>query len=212
MGMLANPAADLAVQINAEHRLAVERATDALSHARVTGDLLLLAQQNVPHGQWITWLAEHCPDISARRAQKYMQLARTLAGPDAPRVAHLSQRAALAELATPRPVPCSPVIDTDEIIAAGEATGCDHIPPELCIAVESGHITYALINGVLAIHIEESARHPGFWYCHDRRDNTVWTRPILGRAVGLAVRQIAGWERAEWHMAPADGACIAEAA
>lgn len=93
------------------------------------------------------------------------------------------------------PKPPAP-IDRDEILA----TGLRVIPPELRIAVEPGCVTAALIDGEPAIMLAESQRNRGFWYVLDLRDGTYNARPIIGAAVGLLVGQIAGWDRAEWHM------------
>jgi len=61
------------------------------------GDLLTQAKAQVPHGQWLPWLAEHCA-IAERTAQAYMRVARSLDRLDdakAQRVADLSFRNAL---------------------------------------------------------------------------------------------------------------------
>jgi hypothetical protein len=51
------------------------------------------------HGQWLPWLKENCPDISARQAQKYMRLSREWSNsPNANQGAHLSINDALALL------------------------------------------------------------------------------------------------------------------
>jgi hypothetical protein len=42
------------------------------------GGYLLQAKEQNGHGNWITWLAENCPDISERMAQRYMRVAREL--------------------------------------------------------------------------------------------------------------------------------------
>lgn len=190
-----NVTASLSDQINAEHRLAQEHARTAVTHARRAGELLLQAKELAAHGQWLPWLAANVPGISERAAQGYMRLAREcLADPaKAQRVADLSLRAALQELAEPRP---AAPIGADEIVA----TGLRSIPPELRIAVESGCVTAGLIDGAPAIVLAESRRNRGYWYVLDLRHETYNSRPILGAAVGLLVGQIAGWDRAEWHM------------
>jgi hypothetical protein len=65
----------LAAEITAAHLAAIGAARTAIEHARRCGELLTQAKAAVPHGQWLPWLAEHCPDIGARQAQKYMRLA-----------------------------------------------------------------------------------------------------------------------------------------
>lgn len=182
-------------QINEAHQFTREHATCAVEWAVTCGQLLIEAQESCEHGEWLPWLSANVPGISVRKAQGYMRLARhCLADPaNTQRVAHLSLRAALAEIAEPK---LSATIDADEILA----TGLRHIPPELCIAVEPGCVTTALIDGQPAIMLAESKRNHGFWYVADIRDGTYNSRPILGAAVGLLVGQIAGWDRAVWHM------------
>jgi hypothetical protein len=48
-------------------------------HAMAAGDLLLEAKLRLKHGEWLPWLAEH-RSMSERTAQRYMRLARDLAG------------------------------------------------------------------------------------------------------------------------------------
>jgi hypothetical protein len=195
---------NLAELIRDAHALAIRHAEDALSHARITGELLIQARAAVPRGQWLPWLAEHCPDLSTQRAQRYMRLARALSGPDASRVMHLSQRtalAALAALAAPRSTyeSRSP-ITAPEIRRAADAVGLEEIPPELQIAVEPGNITAGLIDGKPVIIVAESQRHRGYWYVVDLGDKSYYARPILAAAAGLLVCQIPGWNRCVWHM------------
>lgn len=108
----------LAVAINAEHE-AVERASlSALEHARSAGILLVDAKDQLKHGEFLPWLATHCPDISVRTAQGYMQVARhwpAIEAAKAQRVAHLSLREALRFLAADdlMPIPWAPAWDTD---------------------------------------------------------------------------------------------------
>jgi Protein of unknown function (DUF3102) len=47
-----------------------------LERAVQIGALLIEVKRQLPHGQWLPWLAEHCPHISRRTAQIYMQVAR----------------------------------------------------------------------------------------------------------------------------------------
>ena len=91
----------LAASINAEHDAAEHAARSAVDHARRAGALLIDAKAQLPHGSWLPWLAEHCPTISERTAQVYMQLAK--ANPQ--RVAGLSVREALAVLSEPKEMP-----------------------------------------------------------------------------------------------------------
>jgi hypothetical protein len=95
---------DLAERIRAEHALCREAMQGGLAHAVAAGRLLLEARAQCPHGAWGAWLREHC-ELSARSAQGYMRIARSLPEGDPQRVAHLSLRSALHQLAQPQPAP-----------------------------------------------------------------------------------------------------------
>ena len=66
--------ASLTEQINWEHHQAQESARTALTHAVKAGDLLRQAKQQCAHGDWLTWVKDHCY-FSDRTARVYMQLA-----------------------------------------------------------------------------------------------------------------------------------------
>jgi hypothetical protein len=55
-----NSLADLAARINQEHEAAEAAIKRGAAHAMAAGDLLIEAKAQVPHGQWLPWLAEHC--------------------------------------------------------------------------------------------------------------------------------------------------------
>jgi Protein of unknown function (DUF3102) len=63
--------ADLARQIEAEHRAAVDAAHNAIE--RASARLLIQAKARVGHGQWLAWVAAHL-SFGDRQARKYMQL------------------------------------------------------------------------------------------------------------------------------------------
>lgn len=93
----------LAAAINADHDAVEQMARSTLDRARAAGDKLLQAKAQVAHGQWLPWLAEHCPRMSERTAQAYMKLAREwevlmLKNADS---AHLTLDGALKLLAAP---------------------------------------------------------------------------------------------------------------
>lgn len=94
----------LAREINIEHEAALFHVRSGFIHARLAGELLLKAKASVPHGAWLPWLAEHCPTISDRSAQGYMQVAKRWPELEAKaqRVADLNLRDALALLAEPK--------------------------------------------------------------------------------------------------------------
>ena len=66
---------DLADKINAKHGQTIGNARTTLESARDAGRLLITAKSEVVHGQWTTWLADNCLDISGRTARKYIQIA-----------------------------------------------------------------------------------------------------------------------------------------
>jgi hypothetical protein len=47
-----------------------------VQHAIQLGLLLQVAKEKLPHGQWATYLKEHCPRMNPKTAQRYMLLAR----------------------------------------------------------------------------------------------------------------------------------------
>jgi hypothetical protein len=64
----------LATQINAAHSAARAAASATLEHALRCGELLSDAKAQVPHGGWLPWLKDNCPEVSSRTAQRYVQL------------------------------------------------------------------------------------------------------------------------------------------
>ena len=65
---------ELAARIRAEHTAVADALKDSLKHAITAGELLIEGRAQVPHGQWLSWLREHCA-ISERTAQLYMRVA-----------------------------------------------------------------------------------------------------------------------------------------
>ena len=99
------PALDaLADRINTEHEACHASMQKGLEHALKAGTLLLEAKAGLPHGAWLPWLGENCPDISDRTAQRYMRIAENQddLGAKSATVADLTMRAAEAALTTPR--------------------------------------------------------------------------------------------------------------
>jgi len=66
----------LAQRINREHAAGETSTRKGLDHFRAAGTALILAHEQVEHGGWLPWLETNCPEISERRAQRYMKLAR----------------------------------------------------------------------------------------------------------------------------------------
>jgi Protein of unknown function (DUF3102) len=87
----------LAEQINAEHRACEVAAASAVEHAIRCGVLLLEAKERCGHGGWLKWLSKNC-EVSARHAQRYMQLARDKGMINATRVSDYSLRGAMRQL------------------------------------------------------------------------------------------------------------------
>ena len=68
------PTAGTIKQINAAHEAVVESGQAGLRHALHAGELLNSVKDGTDHGDWETWLATNCPNISVRTARLYMQL------------------------------------------------------------------------------------------------------------------------------------------
>jgi 16S rRNA G966 N2-methylase RsmD len=66
---------DLAVAVMAEHEACHRAVADALEHARRCGELLVQAKREVAYGEWLPWLAVHCPTVAPTTAQNYMRVA-----------------------------------------------------------------------------------------------------------------------------------------
>lgn len=101
------PAHTLAARITLAHRAALGAAQTAIEHARRAGELLLEAKATTQHGQWLPWLAEHCPEVGARQAQKYMRLVSGWPAiePNANCDSYLTIDGALELIATPKDGP-----------------------------------------------------------------------------------------------------------
>jgi hypothetical protein len=74
-----NSLADLAARIVIEHQAVSLALKDSVRHAIEAGALLIEAKTQVPHGQWLPWLAEHCT-MAERTAQLYMRVAKNRVG------------------------------------------------------------------------------------------------------------------------------------
>jgi Protein of unknown function (DUF3102) len=77
-----NALPDLAARIRAEHEATSAALKTSVGHAIAAGALLLEAKELLKHGQWLSWLAEHCA-ISERTAQLYMRCAKNRAAIEA---------------------------------------------------------------------------------------------------------------------------------
>ena len=75
----------IAVEINEAQAQALAAARSSVDHARHVGNLLVEAKRQLraergplAHGEWLPWLAAHCPSIRPLTAQRYMRVARLL--------------------------------------------------------------------------------------------------------------------------------------
>ena len=66
---------ELRSHINNYHQRARTMAKSSLGYLNQCGQALRDAKIKAPHGTFGDWLAENCPDISERQAQRYMQIA-----------------------------------------------------------------------------------------------------------------------------------------
>jgi hypothetical protein len=93
----------LADMIRKAHKATEKHKHDAVVQAATAGNHLLVAKQQVQHGQWEQWVADNCK-FALRTAQIYMKIAkrlRELPPAKTQRVALLPLREALVELAAP---------------------------------------------------------------------------------------------------------------
>ena len=100
------PLIDLARLANEAHRMAEGAAVSALEYARAAGEHLTRAKAQCRHGEWLPWLEANF-EATRATAANYMRLSANWDSPNVQRVLHLGGglRAALAELAEPRPLP-----------------------------------------------------------------------------------------------------------
>ncbi len=88
---------ELSRNIRLHHQAAQVSASTAIEHAIEAGKLLAQVKSALPHGDWLPYLAG--VEITARQAQRYMQVARHPQLLNTTRVSYLSLRGALAEIA-----------------------------------------------------------------------------------------------------------------
>jgi hypothetical protein len=102
--MISNSLTELAVRINEAHEAVTSAQKGTLEYAIKTGELLQEAKNKLKHGGWSKWRELNCPNIPARTATDYMQLAehQSRLGPNRQRAADLSIRGALRAI---KPVP-----------------------------------------------------------------------------------------------------------
>lgn len=67
--------AEIAARIRLAHQAVATSLKCGIEYAITAGELLIKAKKQIPHGQWLPWLDEHC-GVTSRSAQGYMKLAR----------------------------------------------------------------------------------------------------------------------------------------
>ena len=137
----------LVSRINTAHAEAKAYAGRAIDRALEAGELLLLAKQRIPHGQWQSWLMEHCPAIGPRQAQRYMKIAGDLPV-EKRHESFLTINGALRMLI---------VDDPDRSPAAKEPR------QEISFLPNTGETAY-LIDDDWEYFIVQSSQHPGYYW------------------------------------------------
>lgn len=129
-------------EISAAH-MECERSLKAgLENAARVGELLAVAKEAIPHGQWETWVGENC-EFSLRTAQTYMRVNRELpAVSKAQRSALLSIKSAIEVLAEPKPIeiPRTTPRRQNKPRALDQAVGVSHETEEAGETDETGQI------------------------------------------------------------------------
>lgn len=170
----------LVARINVAHAEATAYAGKAIERALEAGDLLIQAKTHVQHGEWHSWLRQHCPSISPRTVQNYMRIAREL--PAEKRIdAHLTVNGALKMLARPE----------QEKPAAQQ-----EIEPEFDCFPRLGE--RAVLYDEWEWFIAESSQYPGYYWVArflwgDGEDSggitSIFRRPMNKRGVSLFMEQ-----------------------
>ncbi|MBN2359676.1 MAG: DUF3102 domain-containing protein [Deltaproteobacteria bacterium] len=172
----------VAMQVRSEHEQVRALAVAATPHAVRAGELLLQAKEQLPHGDWLPWLQDHC-ELTERTAQAYMRLARTLPTLDeakAQRVADLPLREALRAIAAPR----------EQQPEGAPALDLPPVPPEMVPG--EGEAVIGL-SGNYRFIVYPSVEHPGFFFtvCMELFDGfdgcviETSERPIRGDCLAL---------------------------
>ena len=108
---------NLAKQIDAAHVAVEDALLTSVQRAAEAGHLLAQAKEQVPHGQWETWVTENTA-VSPRGARGYMQVARYWIEADKANrraLADLGLQGLLAKIAEPR---CTPAVEPEDTTAA----------------------------------------------------------------------------------------------
>ena len=149
----------LAERINDAHREARYHASRAVERALEAGDLLLEVKSTLGHGEWLPWLAQHCPDVSRRSAQGYMRLARDLPL-EMRNVAHLTLNGAMRLLSAPKPeadaeADAAPAVSLETWLATHCLWGSDYAPWAFILDAEG-----ETPEGIASLFASNAARYP----------------------------------------------------
>lgn len=163
----------LVARINLAHAEASAYAGKAIERALEAGDLLIQAKASIAHGEWQSWLRQHCPSISPRTVQNYMRIAREL--PAEKRTdAHLTVNGALKMLEKPAPKGSEP--EFDGLPKLGER---------------------AVLYDEWEWFITESSQHPGYYWLarfmwgeeEDGGISSIFRRPMNAHGISLFLEQ-----------------------
>ena len=141
----------LAKQIDAAHVAVLSVLLSSVQLAAEAGHLLAQAKEQVPFGQWETWVAENIA-VSPRTARGYMQIERLWAEADKAkrrRVADLGLRALLAEIAEPK-------ITTFHVVERVT----EEEPRKITARVHVEDVESEPITGIVHVVEEEPSRSP----------------------------------------------------
>jgi hypothetical protein len=190
---LSRPLAEIAAEINRHHRIAVGHVNNAVTQAKLIGDLLTQAKSQVSRGEWIDWLETNC-DVSVRQAQRYLLLAKKWDGlPDQDVASHLTIDGALSQIAESQPQKrkndaASYLAGAAESRNADIATRLANLPADVVLHAKAKH-------GWAEIYRSEDPAMQNRWHlgiCNlSASDGTSYTyneRPMLPELVKYALQ------------------------
>jgi hypothetical protein len=83
------------------NRASEEQGNKSVQSAVIAGENLIAAKTLIPHGQWLNWIKECCPDLSEETCQRYMRLAKASHVTDFEKVTSLRQAYILSGIIDP---------------------------------------------------------------------------------------------------------------
>lgn len=155
---------NIAAEINEQHTLAMLHANTAIQHAAHAGNLLLQVKESLPHGKFLSWVAENLT-VSARQAQRYIGAA--LGKPTPVRC--------LAEKANATPVSYLDDQHTPDWLPEG---------PTLAEIIFSEGVKESA-EDITWIHVQEASYAKGFYFVFflDGLRADFLINPVIGRYV-----------------------------